>query len=144
MEGGLVAYGISWGKRGSTLIAAMLAVLIVLGMAAAGSGTRAGGQSVSVIVRAVPGAVAQAEHQVKATGGTVGRQLSIIDGFTAKVPAAAVGRLQRAAGVLTVVTDGRLKLLTDQDPDPGNPSVGAANDPASLRAVTQAIGARKL
>src|SRR2546423_735678 len=96
-EGGTLvntaSLGISWGRvrdRTTSLMAAAVAALILLatpsGIAAATASTRAAGDRVSVIVRAVPGATASVKRQVKRTGGHVGRGLGIINGFVAKVP----------------------------------------------------------
>src|SRR5256885_251743 len=84
--------GISWGRmrdRTTSLMAAMVAALILIatpsGIAAASASTHATGQSVSVIVRAVPGATNAVGRQVKRAGGHVGRELGIINGFGGQV-----------------------------------------------------------
>ena len=66
-----------------------------------------------VIVRAVPGHVDQAEALVRNAGGSVGRELGIISGFAAQVPADAADAL-RATGVVTSVeTDAPMHALSD-------------------------------
>src|SRR4051812_21894863 len=47
-----------------------------------------------MIVRAVPGQLHEAEKLVASAGGTVGRELNIISGFAAQVPADAVRGLR--------------------------------------------------
>jgi serine protease AprX len=165
-EGGTLvnaaSLGISWGRmrdRTTSLMAAMVAALILIatpsGIAAASASTHATGQSVSVIVRAVPGATNAVERQVKRAGGHVGRELGIINGFVANVPSGAVAQLQHASGVLQVVNDGRVSFLdtssstllstSTDDPDTSiSPAtVGSSYDAGSVRSVTKAIGARK-
>jgi serine protease AprX len=56
--------------------------------------TAAGGPQVQVVVREVAGAGNAPEALVERLGGTVGRQLRIIGGFAATVPAPAVARLR--------------------------------------------------
>ncbi len=56
-----------------------------------------------MIVRAVPGHVGDAKQLVKSAGGSVGRELSIISGFVAEVPADAANGLRAATGVVTAV-----------------------------------------
>ena len=78
---------------------------LALARDAAGERRRVGfhtGRLEKMIVRAVPGQLAEAERLVMASGGVVGRELSIISGFAAQVPADAVER--PASGMRDVVT----------------------------------------
>jgi serine protease AprX len=59
----------------------------------------------SVIVRELPNAGNGPERTVVRLGGRVERQLKIINGFSAKLPAFAVARLRRAPGVLSVTAN---------------------------------------
>src|SRR5438270_7607317 len=52
-----------------------------------------------VVVMAARGALGTAEAAVRAAGGRGGRQLSVIDGFAAVVPAGSLPSLSRAGGV---------------------------------------------
>ena len=63
------------------------------------------GPSVSVLVRKVSPLSDLAERAVSAVGGTVTRELPIVGGFAAQVPAAAVGFLRGLPGVVRDVTD---------------------------------------
>ena len=56
------------------------------------------GRLEKMIVRAVPGHVAEAERLVTASGGLVGRKLSIISGFAARVPVDAANDLRAVSG----------------------------------------------
>jgi serine protease AprX len=97
--------GRTLGRDGRTLAAlgAALAMTVCAGYPA--SGNAAQPQLASVIVREAPGAGDAPERAVRRLGGTVERQLSIINGFSAKVPAAAVARLRTARGVLRVTVN---------------------------------------
>ena len=57
-------------------------------------------QLITVIVQEVPGAAAQAVQAVRQAGGTIGHEIGIINGFTAKVPQNRVANLQHAPGVV--------------------------------------------
>jgi serine protease AprX len=68
-----------------------------------------------VVVGAQPGALAAARQAVVAVGGTPGRSLGIVDGFTAHVPAGAIAGLRHAPGILMVAEDQPLRLSADED-----------------------------
>ncbi len=57
---------------------------------------------VSVIVRAAPGGVASAEHAVRSAGGSIGRNLPIINGFVADMPADEVDGVASSSGVTSI------------------------------------------
>lgn len=93
------------GGRTIRLLAVAVAVLVVAAMLPAVAGrasSAADGPPVSVIVRAEPGALEAAARQVERFGGQVGRQLSVINGFSASVPTSAMGRLATAPAVRSV------------------------------------------
>jgi serine protease AprX len=73
------------------------------------------GEPVSVIVREVPNAGERPERVVSALGGTVDRQLSIIGGFSATVPADGLGVLRTTPGVDSV-TENAAVHLNNTDP----------------------------
>ena len=95
-----VAVGGHSGRR----IRLAMVVLAVMGMAmlppvAGTAGSATGDPSVSVIVQAEPGRLEAAAWQVVRFGGQVGRQLSVINGFSARLPAGQVGRLAESPAV---------------------------------------------
>jgi serine protease AprX len=91
--------------------------------------------AVGVIVQAAPGQVRAAVHSVTGLGGTVGRSLGIIGGFTATVPATSLSGLRGRPGVRAVTPNRTVHLTTDSydgASDAGSPwrtawSMGAAN-----------------
>jgi hypothetical protein len=94
----------------------LLLVLALLAVTLPWTGSPFGsGPSVSVIVRELPGAGSLAERAVEAFGGEVERHISIIDGFVAEVPAAAVPELGRLDGVRSVSPDSHVRLLGTVD-----------------------------
>ena len=97
-----------WASRALTG-ATLLLVLAAPVMPAVAGGSEAAWQSVVVSgTDADPQAPARA---VKAVGGEVSQQLGVIRGVSARVPAAAVGRLRRAPGVRAVTPDARGRLM---------------------------------
>ncbi len=87
-------------------IAAMLATVAPAAVSPASS------DGVSVIVRAVPGAVADAMAEVTDLGGVVGRPLEIINGFVAEVPVSGVDVLRASPSLLSVTRDGQIELTS--------------------------------
>ena len=99
------------------------------------------GRLEKMIVRAVPGHVAEAERLVTASGGVVGRNLSIISGFAADVPVDAAQGLRAATTVVSSVdVDTAMKPLS-VDPALGYDATG---DEGSLSSVTKMVGAQTL
>jgi subtilisin family serine protease len=90
---------------------------------------------VSVIVRARPGAATRLKRDVIRLGGTVGRDLAIIDGFSAKVPARALPRLRALPGILSATRDSRIEALSS--------SYSPVSDLGSPYNVTQMTGAQQ-
>jgi serine protease AprX len=104
----------------ATLVAAGLA-----GPASAAAATQASSaENVSVIVRELSGAGNAPEQAVSAFGGSVGRQLDILGGFTAEVPSDRLAALRAVAGVQSVTEDAGLTLssteITDQAAQAGS------------------------
>jgi serine protease AprX len=85
-----------------------------------------------VIVLADHGAVARVEARTRLLGGTIERELPLIDGFSAKLPLVAVTELRLVPGVVSVTPDGRAK------------ADGAGYDPGadanSMDATTRSLG----
>jgi len=97
--------------RAVACLAAVLALLATTGNAVAGPLSSPTASATSrVIVQVQPAARAAAQTLVARLGGTVGRQLDIVNGFAASVPASSVGRLGSAAGVRAVTTDERVHV----------------------------------
>ena len=113
------SYGVTWGgvpfqaRRVMTVAAATLVVAGLAGPTAASAATTASASSadqVSVIVRELEGAGNGPERAVSAFGGSVGRQLDIMGGFTATVPSDRLDALRGVAGVASVTDDAGLAL----------------------------------
>ena len=113
------SYGVTWGgvpfnaRRVMTVAAATLVVAGMAGPTAASAATTGSASSadqVSVIVRELDGAGNAPERAVKAFGGSVGRQLDIMGGFTATVPSDRLDALRGVAGVASVTDDAGLAL----------------------------------
>src|SRR3954452_2264111 len=77
------------------------------------------GRPQHVVVMAARGTLATAEAAVRAAGGRIGRELSVIDGFTAVVPAASLRSLSRARSVRSVTPNRRLSLQAQYGQDSG-------------------------
>src|SRR3954452_15718440 len=112
-------YGVTWGgvpftaRRALTVAAATLVVAGLAGPTAASAATTTQASTadkVSVIVRESEGADNGPERAVSAFGGSVGRQLDIMGGFTAQVPADRLDALRGVAGVASVTDDAGLAL----------------------------------
>ena len=113
------AYGVTWGgvpfnaRRAMTVAAATLVVAGLAGPTAASAATTTPASSadkVSVIVRELDGAGNAPERAVSAFGGSVGRELGILGGFTASVPSDRLDALRSVAGVASVTEDAGLAL----------------------------------
>ena len=86
----------------------------------------------AVIVRGETGAVAQLERSVVRSGGTVIRELKVIDGFSAEVPAARLAALRALPGLASLTEDAALSFHSDYNP---------AGDPYSLASTALGVGA---
>ena len=84
-----------WG----VVLAAVTLFATLLLTVPAGPATAAPGEGAPVVVRHTPAGGTEARALVRRLGGTVGRDLRIIDGFAAEVPAAALPRLRASAAV---------------------------------------------
>ena len=92
------------------------------------------GDLVGVIVQELPGAGTAPERAVVALGGTVGRELGIIDAFGAEVPAGRLDVLRAADGVRAVTEDAAI-TLTSADVE------AQAGQSGSLATIVENIGA---
>ena len=112
-------YGVTWGglplytRRAMTVAVATLVAAGLAGPTAASAATTTTASSadqLSVIVRESDGAGNAPERAVAAFGGTVGRELDILGGFTAQVPADRLDALRAVPGVSEVTKDAGLAL----------------------------------
>jgi hypothetical protein len=128
------ALGVSWGDRKGRRRAAA-AVVTATALLVPSSAGQAGAAHSSVlqqvIVQAVPGAVAKAEQAVRAAGGTVSRELHLINGFAAAVPSGL--QLGNADGVTAVTPDRAMQLQSA--------TYAPATDPGAPLALQTATGA---
>jgi Subtilase family len=109
------------GLVGALAVSLLLAAVILPPAAA----TAAPDHLVSVIVRGQEGSVDVAERLVLDAGGTVGRRISIIDGFAAEVPAGELSGLGGWPAIVSITPDARVRLLgtvdgIDPDKHPGS------------------------
>jgi serine protease AprX len=111
-------YGVTWGGpprvagRALTVFAAAAVVAGMAGPAAAATQPASSAEQVSVIVREAAGAGTAPERAVATLGGTVERQLSVIGGFEANLPADRLGFLRVATGVLEVTENASVTLTS--------------------------------
>jgi serine protease AprX len=110
-------YGVTWGglsmqaKRAMTVAVATLVAAGLTGPVTASAATlTSSADAVPVIVREAAGSGNAPEQAVTAFGGTVGRQLEILGGFTARVPADRLNALRAVAGVESVTENAGLEL----------------------------------
>ena len=113
--------------RTQRIITVAAATAVIAGIAAPATATAATPGSaalVGVVVREAPGTAAGPERAVAAFGGTVVRELGVIGGFSAKLPADRVEALRGVPGVRSVSQDAGLTLqsteVTDQAGQPGS------------------------
>jgi serine protease AprX len=132
------------GWQWTTAVAGVLTVLAAMAPVTRQASTtviQSTGRVEHMIVRAIPGHVHEAQRLVASAGGTVGRELSIISGFAAQVPADAVSGLRSAAGVvMSVDRDAPMKPLS-VDPALGYDATG---DFGSMLNVNKMVGAPAL
>ncbi|MEO6715423.1 MAG: S8 family serine peptidase [Mycobacteriales bacterium] len=114
---------ISWGETkrrpkpllGGRAVAFSVAAFSMLGATGAGAAVLPTGPDVAVIVRRAEGAPAGvAERAVKATHGDIGRNLAIIDSFSARIPQGELARLRGMPGIGSVVPDAPVQMLASE------------------------------
>jgi serine protease AprX len=115
---------------------ASASALVVAGALALSPGAQARQHDASVVVLEQRGAGMAPESAVRALGGTVERQLPIVGGFAARVPAGSLAELRRSKGVRSVARDRRLSVRNTEAPAPD------ASTP--LAAARAAIGADRI
>ena len=128
---------VSWGERRSrrralVAVAAAGALLLPSAGPSAARPTPAAALG-QVIVQALPGDLTQAEQAVRSAGGTITRELSVVNGFAAVVPGGAHATLGSADGVKAITPDRPLHVLSS--------GYTPATDVGSPTALQSATGA---
>jgi serine protease AprX len=125
------------GGRTIRLLAAAVLVATVVAMlppVVGGPARATDAGPVSVIVRAEPGALAVAAREVERLGGEVGRQLRVINGFTAQLPTSQVDRLAGSSGIVSVTGNEPVQMQAA--------AYAPTTDAGSLYTTTVATGAQ--
>ena len=127
------ALGVSWGDRkGRRRMTAAVVTAAALIVPSTAPGAQAHSSVLQqVIVQALPGAFSQAEQAVRSAGGTVNRELHLINGFSASVPSQL--HFGSTDGVLAVTPDRAMQLA--------GATYSPATDAGAPLAVQTAIGA---
>jgi serine protease AprX len=115
-------------------VAVLAALLVAMLPAVVGTASPADGRTVGVIVRAEPGELVAAARQVERLGGRVGRQLRVINGFSAVVPSPAMGQLAASPGVRSVTENTSVQMQAV--------AYAPTTDAGSLYNTTLATGAQ--
>ncbi len=136
------ALAISWNdtKKGGLRAAALAFLVALASFAAPGLGEAIGrlsSERVSVIVRELPGAAGAPEAVVASLGGEVRRQISLIGGFSADVPAGVLQSLRTAPGIHSVTPDSQVWLQHAVD------GYNPAEDAGSMYSTIDALKARE-
>jgi len=127
------------GKRGTATsrrvrtIAPILVLAVAVGAPSTLAAARDSAPRAQVIVMAAPGATASVERAVEQVGGLVEQRLSIINGFSAAVPADAIPTLRGLPGVVSFSADAEMQ--------PQTATYDPATDVNSMNAVTRYTGA---
>jgi len=111
----------AWRRAAARRAVAVLAAVLVATLSGGTQALAAGEVSaelVSVIVRQAPAAGAAPEALVEQAGGTVGRQLAIIDGFAAEVPRASLTLLRASDAIRSVTVNQPVRLSSIDGFDP--------------------------
>ena len=129
-----VSHGWQWGAR-----ALVTAAALTVPLTAAASIEKAEPQDaeIGVIVRELAGAGDAPERAVVRLGGTVTRQIDLINGFSARIPSSALSALRGTTGVQDVTRDAQV-TLSDMD------GFDSYNDGGSLYTTTRVTGAQRL
>ena len=103
------ANGTGWGRRSAAL--ALAAGVLTVVPQAARAAAPVDTTPTSVIVQAVPARSADAEAAVARLGGHVNRELGIVGGFAATVPASRLAALSADSAVSAVTRDAHIQLF---------------------------------
>src|SRR5579872_1208277 len=132
--------GGSWGRHRHPAVVLLLGVTLALtaSVTIVATAAAAAGPTESVIVRVQPGTgLGAVEQEVRALGGQVGLELSIIDGVAAQVPQGGLRALASVPGVASVTPDSSVQLASTGAFDP-------STDAGSLYTTTLQTGAQAL
>jgi serine protease AprX len=138
--------GVAWndekrrGRRPAVVGAAVVGLLaggLALAPAALAATPENSGTPTSVVVRALPGHLSDAQASVRAAGGTVRRTMDSLETVSATVPASALPVLRHGAGVASVSVNGKVTLSADTG------SYNAANDANSIFHSLGSMGAQR-
>jgi serine protease AprX len=116
----------------AALCAALVGAFALSSLAAAPAPPAAPSGLMSVIVRGEAGTVVQLEHSTVLAGGTIVRELLLIDAFSAKIPTPRLAGIRGLPGVIAVSPDFAVSFHSDYNP-------GA--DPNSMVNTAAAVGA---
>jgi serine protease AprX len=122
---------------GTTLATTALTLTSVAATTGAGTAwTSAAGPRHSAVVMARAGQVAAAAAAVRASGGTVGEALPIINGFKADISDAEAGSVGRSASVASVTADAAMQAASSSyDPSAPGASYAASSRASSVWAA---------
>ena len=139
-------------RRRSATVAAVAALALIPaspGLASAAdvgpTGAPPSARQDAVILRGASGGAPEVARAVTALGGTVTRNLPIIDGLAAEVPAGSLPLLRQAPGVVSATPDATGRVLPLAEVGGAGASVldpGGTVDTGSLDAITSIIHAR--
>jgi len=118
---------------GATLGAALLVGAVLAPAATAAQ--QPTGPVETYVVQARSGSITSVAGAVSHSGGKVLRTLPTLDSAIVRMPAAVASRWRSDGRVVSIVTDSRLHLLSDDSYDP-------SGDVNSLYSIEQTIGAR--
>jgi serine protease AprX len=141
---GTIAFGIRWdgGKRPRSLrlwaAAVMAAALAALVPAAADARRPAAPPLHDALVIPAPGRSADARALVHRLGGTAGERIAVVRGFSARVPAGALARLNDSSAVRVASPDAPLSVSSDSGADKAAASMEIVRAAAGLDGVRAA------
>jgi serine protease AprX len=142
--------GLSWDDSKSKTIALLASLALILSVFAAGfapaSASTIASEDVNVVIREIDPATSTAETLVEKLGGVVKDQLAIIGGFTATIPASALGLLEANPAISAATPDGNVTLTFEQWGD-GAADLTGYNDKeygGSLYRIAETTGAKDL
>jgi len=129
---GTLAHSILRARLLAAFCALLVAAFTMTSLAGAPAAPATSSGWTSVIVRGEAGTVVQLEHSTALAGGTIVRELLLIDGFSARIPTTRLAAIRALPGVIAVSPDYAVSLHSDYNP-------GA--DPNSMASTAAAIGA---
>ncbi|MFN2642999.1 MAG: S8 family serine peptidase [Actinomycetota bacterium] len=119
------ALAVSWGFRRRRLANLVVAFVVAASIAAIPVRGDTGSPFISVLVRKIVPGDTQPEQEVIRLGGRVGRPLSIINGFTATVPATSLAVLKQSHNIHSVSLDRVVRPMHAVDGFDGATDVGS-------------------